>query len=178
MKQYIDGINKFLEYKTIMDKHNIDICLTDNTCDILPEYISDLLPDDVMVKVNTNNMGKKNKGIGLIGQWKTCEELMMNYDYIIHFEPRQLLINFDFINLFLINPCNLFTINCNNPTFNTGLFTLHSNILMDYISNNTMTEFVSIENDLFNWCVDNNIEYNIIDKMNIVWYNNNTKYYW
>ena len=49
---------------------------------------------------------------------------------------------------------------------------------MDYVSNNTMTEFVSIENDLFNWCVDNNIEYNIIDKMNIVWYNNNTKYYW
>ena len=60
------------------------------------------------------------------------------------------------------------------PHFNTGLFTIKSDILINYI--NTMkinvfcNESISIEDDLINYFKNNNISYHILDKLNVYWF--------
>lgn len=171
-KQYSDGLEKFFSYKHILDEHNVQICLTDNTCTELPSYIN--LPDGVITRLVNNNKGAINKGVGLIGQWLDCKDIIEQYDYVIHFEPRQLLVNFNFINNFLENPRDLFTHNHATRHFNTGLCALKSNFLIDYSTNCNLQHMymrgISIETDLYNWYTNNNISHEILEKMNLIWY--------
>lgn len=176
-QQFTDGIKKFLEYKHILDQHNVKICLTDNSCDILPTYMINLLPEDIIINVKNNNMGQINKGVGLIWQWKQCQDIIKEYDYVIHFEPRQLFMHFDFINSFLSNPRNLVNLNKYNRTFNTGLMCIDAKSLIKYIDNtNTVMmveRYICIEGDMLEFFIKENISFDDIESMGIIWYDRN-----
>jgi len=181
LEQYITGLKKVFEYKEILDKHNVHICLTDNTATDIDKRILDVLPDNVKVVACVNNrFGSKNKGAGVIEQWTYCKDLIKEYEWFIHFEPRQLLQNFNFITNFLDNPRNLFTMNLNSSHFNTGLFCMKSKLLLCYIQHTPAPKLKGcIENDLYNY-VKNNDSFDLLDKMELIWFDSFSKkeYFW
>jgi len=178
IQQYVKGLTKFFEYNDILKKHGVDIYLVDNSIkvgDSLPRDILAILPDNVKINTSLNNtFGALSKGAGLIEQWLYCKDIIAQYDWFIHFEPRQLLLNFNFINNFLENLRNLFTIGNNKLHFNTGLFSIETGKLLDYYKNIDLPKMISsqisIEYDLYNYFKHNNIQYNILDKMELVWF--------
>ena len=178
IQQYINGLNKFFEYIEIMNNHNVDIYIFDNTIvknDTLPQELLEIIPDNVkVINDNANKYGGINKGAGLIESWLYLKDIIEQYDYLIHFEPRQLLINFDFIDFFLQNNDNLFTLGGYDKHFNTGLFCINCKILLSFIVNvnihNMIHNRISIEYMLFDFLNENNIQYTIKDKMNLIWY--------
>jgi hypothetical protein len=178
IQQYVKGLTKFFEYNNILKKHDVDIYLVDNSIkvgDSLPRDILAILPDNVKINTSLNNtFGALSKGAGLIEQWLYCKDIIAQYDWFIHFEPRQLLLNFNFINNFLENPRNLFTLGGGISHFYTGLFCIQINNLLNYYQNidlpNMISRQISIEYDLYNYFKHNNIQYNILDKMELVWH--------
>ena len=178
IQQYVKGLGKFFEYNDIFKKHNIDIYLVDNSIKpgyTLPRDLLAILPNNVKINTSINNtFGSLNKGAGLIEQWLYCKELIAKYYWIIHFEPRQLLLNFNFINNFLENPRNLFTLGSGNNHFNTGLFCIETSKLLHYCQNIDMnvmvTQSLSIEFDLFNYIKKNNILFYICSTMELIWF--------
>ena len=178
IKQYIDGLRKFFEYNDVLKKHNIDVYLVDNSIKdgvTLPPAILNIIPDNVTVNTSlNNNFGWLNKGAGLIEQWLHCKDIIEKYDWFIHFEPRQLLLNFDFINNFLETPRNLFILGAGNNHFNTGLFCIHANKLLDYsnkcVLKHMVSQSISIEYDLYNYMLSYKNQYDILDKLNLVWF--------
>ena len=178
---YINGFKEFFSYNNILKKHNITVIVFDNTIkskDEIPEKILCEIPDNVIIKTDIVNVhGEKNKGGGLVEAWLHNIDTIKEYDYLIHFEPRQFLKSFTFIENFLDNTRNVFTYN-NNPCtakhFNTGLFTIQTNVLLKFISiykpeffSRTMQ---SIEYVLYNFFQENKIEYDTLDKMDLIWY--------
>lgn len=177
VKQYKNGIDKLLE---LNKKYNFDIYIADNGFDF--QNIIEIENNINIITNNPNNYGKINKGSGIIEIWNNNIKILKKYDYIIHFEPRQLLINNYFIDNFMQNPRTLFTYGSNNKLsrhFNTGLFICKSNELLNFIkivSPEKLTNSrVSIEYILYNYYVNNNIPYNILDKMNLIWYDTSSK---
>ena len=176
IQQYINGLNKFFEYIEIMNNHNVDIYIFDNTIgknDTLPKELLEIIPSNVkVIHDHANKYGGINKGAGLIESWLYLKNIIDQYDYLIHFEPRQLLINFDFIESFLQNNDNLFTLGQGNKHFNTGLFCINCKILLSFIVNVNIHNMlhISIEYMLFDFLNENNIQYTIVDKMNLIWY--------
>jgi hypothetical protein len=175
--QYLNGIKKIKELNP-----TTNIYISDNS-----EYLNNdsellqyLIENDIyIIKDAPNKYGKTNKGAGLIENWIHNINLLKKYEYIIHFEPRQLLINNNFIENFLKNKRNLFTLNNNIPHFNTGLFAINSAILINYIIESNLDDFceksISIEDNLIEYFKNNCIEYNILEKMNAIRYDfNNT----
>jgi hypothetical protein len=177
IQQYVKGLVKFFEYNDVLKKHNVDIYIVDNSIkdgDSLPAELLTILPDSVIINTRLNNtFGCVNKGAGLIEQWLYCKDIIAKYDWLIHFEPRQLLLNFNFINDFLENPRNLFTLGNGNNHFNTGLFCIETTKLLHYCHNINLNIMVlhsiSIEYDLFNYIKNNNILFYICPKMELIW---------
>ena len=126
---------------------------------------------------------KQNNGAGLIDTWKYNKDLIQKYDWIIHFELRQLLKSFQFVESFLKEPRNLFTININVEHFNTGLFCISKENLLNYINNCDLNKMVnnsiSIEDDLYKYFQDNKLNYDTLEKMDLLWFagDNNTYHY-
>jgi hypothetical protein len=178
IQHYINGLNKFFEYIQIMNNHNVDIYIFDNTIDkkdTLPKELLEIIPDNVkVINDHANKYGGINKGAGLIESWLYLKDIIEQYDYLIHFEPRQLLINFDFIESFLQNKSNVFTISKDYTQFNTGLFCIECKVLLLFIENvnihNMVYNIINIEYMLFQFFNENNIQYTIVDKMNLIWY--------
>jgi hypothetical protein len=175
IQQYVNGLNKFFEYNDILKKHNVDIYIVDNTIktgDSLPQDILRVLPDNVKIFTSlNNNFGCKNKGAGLIEQWINCKDIIQKYDWLIHFEPRQLLLNFNFITNFLDNPRNLFKRSIDCADFNTGLFAIESKVLLNYSNNVILYTFnKSIERDLYCYFLKNQIVFNLCEKVELVWH--------
>jgi hypothetical protein len=102
------------------------------------------------------------------------DNIIEKYDFLIHFEPRQLLQNFNFIEYFLKNQENLFTYGSGANHFNTGLLCIRCCLLIDYIKNvdiHTMVnKYISIEYDIYNFFINNKIPYTIRDKMELIWF--------
>ena len=182
LKQYQQGIDKIVE---LNKNYNFDIYIADNGHNFddkikIPECIK-------VIKNNPNKLGRYNKGSGIIEIWNNNIEILKQYDYIIHFEPRQLLIDNYFIDNFMKNIRTLFTYNSNPNAwrhFNTGLFACKSQELLQFISQ-CSTEFLvnrnaGIEYMLYNFFNNNNINYDVLDKMNLIWFDAITKkeYYW
>ena len=178
IQQYITGLNKFFEYIEIMNNHHVDIYIFDNTIDKNDIFIKELLeiiPSNVKIMHDhVNKYGGINKGAGLIESWLYLKDIIEQYDYLIHFEPRQLLINFDFIEFFLQNKSNVFTLSADYSQFNTGLFCIDCKILLLFITNvnidNMIYNVINIEYMLFQFFNKNNFPYTIADKMNLIWY--------
>ena len=178
IEQYITGLNKFFEYIEILNNYKVDIIIFDNTInktEMLPEKILEIIPDNVkVINDNVNNYGCINKGAGLIECWKYLNNSISQYDFFIHFEPRQLLLNFNFITNFLENPRNLFTYGENNNHFNTGLFCISCKVLITFIKSINLHEMcqkcISIEYILLDFFKKFNIPYCLTDKMELVWF--------
>jgi hypothetical protein len=178
MQQYINGFCKFFEYSHLLNEHNVDIIVFDNTIDKnddLPQELIHVIPSNVkIINDHVNHYGCKNKGAGLIEMWKYLRYTIQEYDYLIHFEPRQLLIDFSFIEFFLSENCNLFTYGGNRNHFNTGLFCISCPILfrfIDYVDINLITNnYASIEYIIYDFFVNHNIPFEVCDKMNLIWY--------
>jgi hypothetical protein len=187
IQQYVKGLVKFFEYNAILKKHNVDIYIVDNSIkdgDGLHADILAIIPENVKINMSlNNNFGCRNKGAGLIEQWRYCKDIIIQYDWLIHFEPRQKLLNFNFINDFLENPRNLFTLGNSKNHFNTGLFCIDSSKLLYYCHNTVLSIMVvssiSIEYDLFNYIKKNNILFYIRPKMELIWfdYTSNKSYF-
>jgi len=187
IQQYIDGLNTVFQYNNIIKNHDIDVYIVDNTIkndETLPREILNIIPSNVHLSLCLKNeLGKKNKGAGLIDTWKYNKDLIQKYDWIIHFEPRQLLKSFQFVESFLKEPRNLFTININVEHFNTGLFCISKENLLNYINNCDLNKMVnnsiSIEDDLYKYFQDNKLNYDTLEKMDLLWFagDNNTYHY-
>lgn len=183
-KHYVDGIKKFYEFNK--DK-NIDIYISDNSDYFnkdseLKKYIDTTTIQ--IVQDIPNNYGKFNKGSGLIENYLYNKYILNKYDYLIHFEPRQLLQSNQFIDNFLENPRNLFTYggayiykDSNSLRhFNTGLFCIKTSILINFIEKINLTNFnESIEYTIFNYFKDNNINFDILEKLDLFWFPNNSQ---
>ena len=173
-EQYINGINRLLEFKNLWKIYNLDIYITDNTTKTLNEKIKEILPKNIKIVCSiNNNYGCRNKGSGDIEQWNYCKNLISKYDYFIHFEPRLYLEKFDFINNFLEKPRNLFVYGSGNNHFFTGLFAIKSSLLLNYISNfnhkKDYDKLGSIEFHIFNY-IKNNSQYDTLEKANVIWH--------
>ena len=178
IKQYQQGIDKIVE---LNKKYNLDIYIADNGHNFddkikIPECIK-------IIKNNPNKFGVFNKGAGLLEVWRKNIDILENYDYIIHFEPRQLLIDNYFIDNFIKNPRTLFTMNVNTKgAYNTGLFSCKSTDLINFIRcispESIITNNISIEYVMYNFFTQNNILFDILDKMNLIWYDTYAKKEW
>lgn len=186
-QQYIDGLNTVFQYNNIIKNHDIEVYIVDNTIkndETLPREILNIIPSNVHLSLCLKNeLGKKNKGAGLIDTWKYNKDLIQKYDWIIHFEPRQSLKSFQFVESFLKEPRNLFTININVEHFNTGLFCISKENLINYINNCDLNKMVnnsiSIEDDLYKYFQDNKINYDTLEKMDLLWFaGDNNIYHW
>lgn len=181
-KQYIDGINSVFKYKDILDKYGVDICLSDNTINDVSNIsheIMTIIPNDVkIITYEKNTYGSINKGAGLLEAWGFCIDIIKQYDWVIHFETRQKIENFDFIKNFLDSNRNLFTEGdpIHSKHFNTGLFCIDSSVLLKYINQTPPASLiyppVSIEYDIFNFIKRNDIHYDTMDKMGLLWHDN------
>ena len=176
-KQYFEGIQKIYQFN--IDK-KFDIYIADNSDFFdketeLKEYISKT--SIVIIKNIPNNYGCKNKGSGLIEKWIHNKDVLSRYDWIIHFEPRQLLKSNQFIDSFLENPRNLFNMGTDMRQYNTGLFCIKCKVLLDFINEYTPEKLVNnnlnIEAAIYNFIINNNIDYKTIDKMNLIWFPTN-----
>lgn len=179
IEHYVTGLSSFFKYIDLLDSNKVDVYLTDNTIandEELPQVILNCLPSNVtVITCVNNNYGCINKGAGLIEQWIFFKDTLETYDWLIHFEPRQELINFNFITDFLQYPRNLLTIDTTGEQFNTGLFCVQTNAIIKYINDTDLQNFVynlkmSIERHLFLFFIVNNIEYNILDKIGLLWH--------
>jgi hypothetical protein len=189
LHQYINGIKSFLKLNEIyINNKLIDVYIIDNT---IPSHLNihplllDIIPDHIkIITGNINNYGCYNKGAGIIEQWTHCKDFINKYDWFIHFEPRQLLLNNSFIDNFINNPRNLFTYGSNKNHFNTGLFTIKTAQLMMFITSyspkKVMENKLGLEYILFEFIKNNNITFEILKRMNLIWYDSyaQKEYYW
>jgi len=177
LKQYQQGIDKIVE---LNKNYNLDIYIADNGHNFddkikIPECIK-------VIKNNPNKLGRFNKGSGIIEIWNNNIEILKQYDYIIHFEPRQLLIDNSFIDNFMKNPRSIFTYNRNTNAkrhFNTGLFTCKSVDLINFITVFTaeilFQNHYSLEYILYNFYNNYKLKYDVLDKMSLIWYDTYSK---
>lgn len=180
-QQFVNGLNKFFEYLPFFNENQVTLFITDNTISndkSIPDEILKVIPENVKIRTCLNNKyGCYNKGAGVIEQWLYNKNFIKEYEWIIYFEPRQLLKSNQFIDNFVKNPRNLFTINNNVQHFNTGLFCIQTKIIMQYITSCNLNEMVSkricIEDDLYKYFIKNKIPFDLLDKMDLIWFPNN-----
>tara|TARA_B110000495_G_C22972936_1_gene571207 strand:+ start:520 stop:1164 length:645 start_codon:yes stop_codon:yes gene_type:complete len=172
IKQYISGIQQIRDLNP-----DIEIYISDNSNYLnKPSNILDIIQQNKIkiIKNTPNKYGHINKGSGLLENWQYNLSIIEKYEYIIHFEPRQLLKSNYFIDTFLKNPSNLFTLGSNKIHFNTGLFCLKSIDLLKFIKqvhpNDLIQNNSSIEYILYQYIHKNNISYEVLDKMDLLWF--------
>lgn len=122
IQQYSLGIERLKELEIFNLYENI--IFTDNTLGkkiLLPRKIKRTLPRNTQyILRRKNNLGKYNKGAGLVENLKFCLDSLNNYDYMIYFEPRLYALNNKFFKRFLKSPGNVFYKNKND--FKSGYF--------------------------------------------------------
>lgn len=110
IKQYENGLNSILKYTEFFLKNNIDIVFVDNSVDNLDEYpnIKEKLPKCVKIICKKLNINGPNKAGGVFEHWLLSKDIWKNYDYLIHFEIRQILNSKKFFEEFLLEPVSIF----------------------------------------------------------------------
>jgi len=112
INKYYTGLLSLFKYMDFFTSNNIDLLLVDNTIDSLDEVplIKNIIPPNVRIIVKRNNhYGKINKGAGCFEHWIMGKDIWKNYDYLIHFEGRQILINNKFMEEFIKQPISTFS---------------------------------------------------------------------
>lgn len=111
--------------------------LIDNTISSkknIPNQIIKLLPNNIVFLVNKNNtLGRTNKGAGMLKSLEKHILFFKDYDLIFYFEPRLILESTEFIEQFLNNRINSFSME-SSKRVKTGYFGSTSNDLIKFIS--------------------------------------------
>lgn len=140
--QYKKGLQEFFHHmKDIV--HNFNVVLCDNSCTVFPIKVPSYVNVICYREEATQNIGQ-----GVINQWKVVLKSINRSDYIIHFEPRQILKNVTFFTDFLTRQRNMFQIK-NKTQIWTGLFAIEQKTLERYIENIKLSNNVSLEDDMF-----------------------------
>jgi len=149
IQQYVNGFQQIAE---VAEKHpSFDVFLVDNTVEN-PDQTDSRLTTAVEKISNlkgkyyfwNNEMGRINKGSGLIAQWsRVLPDLIDKYEYTVHYEPRQHLIDFSFFERMEQRPdtyiCSyrdkqkLYGIPMILPRFWTGFFSMKTADLRGYV---------------------------------------------
>ena len=163
-QQYVDGLKEFFKYKNYFNK--CDIVFVDNTLesiDDIPVQIRECLSDDTFLYVkNKNDYGKFNKGAGDIEMWKEYSKILEGYEYFFHYEPRLLLKDFSFIQSFLDNPRNYFTLSRDDQV-RTGYFGVSVKDFYEFYDpinlKDMINNSISIEDIMFDFFNNKNTEF-------------------
>ena len=119
-----------------------------------------------------NDYGKYNKGAGDIEMWKDYSEILEEYDYFFHYEPRMLLKDSSFINSFMENPRNYFCLAGDNQV-KTGYFGVNVKDFKEFYSqvdlDHMVSNFVSIEYMMFDFFENKETEFEK-DKHYCLWH--------
>ena len=191
MSQYIGGFERISEFVSTNDQ--FDVFLVDSTVASEEEIDPRLLQAIKSIKnlkgiflFLNNEYGKINKGAGLIVQWKyALSNISDDYEYVIHFEPRQQLKDFSFFERFIAKPQNyakswfpvvmkfkIFPITLSQIL--TGIFVLKRKYLERYCNSVDLVKMVrnrvSIEDDIYEFLKNNNIEFCNVEKLGIRWH--------
>ncbi|MBL56336.1 MAG: hypothetical protein CMP61_04025 [Flavobacteriales bacterium] len=188
LTQVVDGLKEFFKYNSrYIESGQMDVYISDNTIaeDMsLNEKILDVLhPKCQVITCLNNNYGCFNKGAGELEQWQYCQnkhKILNKYKWFIHFEPRQFLLNNQFIDKFMEFHQNMFTsqkFNTENDLLdnvNTGLFVLETRYMLQYINSISpyylVANNISIEYVMYRFLRDNNIKFHCQKYMNVLWY--------
>ena len=173
--QFVKGFESFFYHLNKHVKSYENVYIVDNTLQDKSEIdkrILDVIPSDVkFIFSKTNNYGKHNKGAGDIEGWNYNKELISNYEYIFHHEPRQILLNFNLYESFLKYKTNVF---CNNNAgqFWTGTWAMQTKLLIEYLNFRSAESLVakneSIETDIYNFF--KNKQYKTVEKVGVLWH--------
>lgn len=196
ISQYVEGFNQVADLVK-QYPHDFDVFVVDST--IEPTSMIDQRLKDAIKKIPNlkescffydNNLGKKNKGVGLIVQWKRILSFIgEEYEYCISFEPRQKLVNFNFFEDFLKKPNNYFLVVRSIEKkykifpyalvqFCTGFMAVKRNDLERYVKQTCLfwmtLRRISIERDLYDFFMRVGISYIKLNKLNIIWHDSAT----
>jgi len=176
--QYINGFNSFFNFDYNKYDNDITFVLTDNTINYSSNINDDILkniPSNIIFNLKKDNeLGAKNKGAGVLTSWLRCEELIKSHDYILHFEPRLLLVSHHLVETFLEEPRNIFTTSPSGRQFNTGLFTCNSKSFLKFIKSITPEHMykhnLSLESIMYAYFLNNKIGFSKLKEMGVIWH--------
>lgn len=171
--QFINGYNSF--FKNFKERDDTDVFVMDGTIDsvdLIDERIKKIIPSYVKFKLRLNNKyGVFNNGAGDIETWRFYEDLLKQYKWIVHFEPRTSLITFSFFKNFYRGKRNLFALDNTGNQFYTGLFSISTELLLNFsrLDLDWMVEnSISIEKILHDYMNDKPKE--IVESAGVVWF--------
>jgi len=171
IEQYIVGLKNL---KKNCSKYNYDIYLIDNSLKYndLMGSLRDVIGGIRYVYCDRNNMGRLNKGAGMVEVWRENIWLMREYDYIFHFEPRQKMVSDILMRSFEERKGNYFKVDKTGEQFYTGLFVVESKKLIDFVKNVDIESMVrdnlSLERLMYDFFRDK--KYNILGSLGLIWY--------
>lgn len=162
-EQYYNGLSSFYElFRNIKspNKINCKIILVDNTISSInqiPVRLLNLLDQNKeteLILFEKNDYGKYNKGAGLIEAWREYDNIISQYDYFFHYEPRMILVDPSFIDYFLNKPGNIFSLE-NEEQVKTGYFGSRVNDIRSFYQSVNIAHMVnnsiSIENMMLDY---------------------------
>lgn len=157
-----NGLKLLFDDSIDFEKFNVDFIFTDNTVsknNNINNKILELLPKNTIIQtIKKNYYGKKNNGAGDIDLWNYNRNLIKEYDYFFHYQPRIQIFNKSFIEEFLKEPCNFFSLDQTNIQFKTAYFGIESKKLIEFIDSNDIDEMVankiSIEKLFYDFFID------------------------
>ena len=144
---YNNGLKLLFDKSINFENYNLDFMYVDNTIATKKNIDIDILkilPKNTIIRtVKKNYYGKHNKGAGDIDLWKYNFEIIQNYDFLFHFEPRVQILNNRFILNFLNEPSNYFSLDDTGVQFQTGIFGINTLDLEDFIKTVNLDEMIS-----------------------------------
>ena len=175
--QFINGYNSF--FSGFKEKENTDVYIMDGTIDsldLMDDRIKEIIPDYVKYELHLKNeYGAKNNGAGLIETWRLHTDLLKKYKWIVHFEPRTTLRSFDFFKDFYSDKRSLFTLDDTGQQFYTGLFSIESDLLIDFSKfdlDQMVQRGTNIEKALHDYMKDKPKE--TIESLGVIWFDKGT----
>ena len=182
-EKFHKGFAAFFKHYATLKENGVYVYLLDNTimsADSIPPAIRDmLLAHGVeLFFFDKNELGAKNKGAGEIEGIQHMRSTIKDFEWFIHLEPRQELKSFYFLDSFFANPRNLFFHNGHGPFhFHTGLYTTEAKNIISFVdefSDERLRDMVyrneSIEYLFCNFYQKNEIKYDMLDKMDLIWH--------
>lgn len=191
IEQYCKGFEQVAE---IVSKYpDFDVYLVDNTVDDssrvdirLIEGLNKIFTLKEKMFFSDNEYGKRNKGAGLICAWKGfLSRVTTEYEYVVSFEPRQELIDFNFFDRFIQHPNSYFRL-VRSPVRKfrvfpillhqvvTGFSIFRKKDMEAYAKSVDLAHMtdnkISIEDDLFDFLFKNQIAFEAVSKAGIRWH--------
>ena len=170
--QFVDGYNSF--FNNYKERKDTDVYIMDGTIDSLDsidDRIKKIVPSYVKYELHLKNeYGAQNNGAGDIETWRLHESLLKKYKWTLHFEPRTTLRSFEFFKDFYSNKRSLFTLDDTGQQFYTGIFSIESDLLVDFSKmdlDRMVQHRINIEKALHDYMQDKPKE--ILESVGVLW---------